>query len=428
MLDIIEVNSDIEEPILRNLLLEYPQLFNEVLKNNKRAEYLVFQALLKNGITDSDTFVKKVDDGLNSIEVATDKNSPEAMKCKIIYLSLRLFNKKMSITPDMGEEFKKLSDKCIEKEEYSKELFNATFVTFYGSDEWNKNKSTYLTGCDGLNLDLQLLTLPDNHMSLIYDIFLKEETEKIARKYFPETYSETGFIASDAIKNALLIVLFRTENFIPKGEKAEVSIFSGASMLSSLDYAIKEKSDRERSIEVKKWFIDYYRSELGKRVAFIKLQVENDIAIAKVQEIIRVIYLPVFESFRYFCRTSPKNNLEQIIKLFRNRDIKNEIKDDILINFVINIQKIVGIKRPPEKEPTKEEMYFKNAFILLIKNIFDNLVKKIIISSKIKSQARKYYERDDLLSDANFAIIELILNFDLSKNDSFIGYIYINLP
>lgn len=431
-LDITEVISDIEEPILRAMLLEYPHLLGEVLKDNKVAERLIAQALLKNGITDYNSFVLKVDNASNTIEVDTNKNAPEPMKCKIIYLSLRYLNGKFKPCGELEEEFTKLfnnlSDSYIEEEKYTKEYINATYATFYGSDEWNKSKPAHLTGCEVLYLDFLLLSLPNNHMSLIYDIFLKEETEKIGRKYFGRAYRPEGFIASLAIKMAIVIILFRTEGFIPKGEKAEISIFSGSSMLSSLNYAIRKTSDKKKPLELKKWFIDYYRNELDKRVAFIKLQMDNGIAIARMQDTVRVIYLPVFESFRFFCSKIPSDVLRQIIKLFKNKTISNEIKDDILINFVINIQKIVGAKESSAKEITDEEKYFKDAFILLIKEAFENLVKKIIRSLELQSPIKSYYERDDLFSDANIAIMELIFNFDLSKNDSFIGYLSHNLP
>lgn len=426
-LDIMEVMSDIEEPTLRAMLLEYPHLLHEVLKDGELAEYLVGQAMLKNGITDVKTFIEKVDNGLNAIEVDTDKNAPEPMKCKIIYLSLRILNGKLKLCKELREEFAKLSDNYIEEKKYTKGFFNATYAVFYGSDEWNKSKPIHLTGCEVLYLDFQLLSLPNNHMSLIYDIFLKEETEKIGRKYFREAYHPDGFIASLAIKMAIVIILFRTETFIPKGEKAEVSIFSGSLMLSSLNYAIKETSNKEKPLELKQWFIDYYRNELDKRVAFIKLQVDNGIAIAQMRGITRVIYLPVFESFRYFCSKIPSEILGQIIKLFRNRSIGNEIKDDILINFVINIQKIVGAKKPRERKISEEENYFKDVFILLITKIFENLVKKTTRSLKLQTPIKSYYEKGDLFSDANVAIMDLIFDFDLSKSDSFIGYLKYNL-
>lgn len=426
-LDIMEVISDIEEPTLRAMLLEYPHLLDEVLKDNDLVGYLIGQALLKNGITDAKSLVEKVDNGLNTIEVDLNKNAPEPMKCKIIYLSLRILNGKLKLCKDLAEEFAKLSDNYIEEEKYTKGFFSATYAVFYGSDEWSKSKPTHLTGCETLYLDFQLLTLPNNHMSLIYDIFLKEETERIGKKYFREAYRPDGFIASLAIKMAVVIILFRTETFIPKDEKAEVSIFSGASMFSSLNYAVKETSNKEKPLELKQWFIDYYRNELDKRVAFIKLQVDNGIAIVRIRDIVRVIYLPVFESFRFFCSKVPSEVLGQIIKLFRNRTIGNEIKDDILINFVINIQKFVGAKKPTKKEISEEENYFKDAFILLISKIFENLVKKTIRSLELQSPIKSYYEKDDLFSDANIAIIELIVNFDLSKNDSFIGYLSHNL-
>lgn len=426
-LDIMEVMSDIEEPTLRAMLLEYPYLLHEVVQDNELAGYLIGQALLKNGITDAKSLIKRVDRCSNTIEVDTNKNAPEPMKCKIIYLSLRILNGKLKLCKDLAEEFAKLSDNYIEEEKYTKGFVNATYVAFYGSDEWNKEKKTHLTGCETLYLDFQLLNLPNNHMSLIYNIFLKEETEKIGKKYFGEAYKYEGFIASLAIKMAIVIILFRTETFIPKGEKAEVSIFSGSSMLSSLNYAIKETSNEEKPLELKKWFIDYYRNELDKRVAFIKLQVDNKIAIARMRDIVRVIYLPVFESFRFFCSKIPSEVLGQVIKLFRNRTIGNEIKDDILINFVINIQKIVGARKSTKKEISEEENYFKDAFILLIGKIFENLVKKTTRSLELESPIKSYYEKDDLFSDANIAIMELIFNFDLSKSDSFIGYLSHNL-
>ena len=63
----------------------------------------------------------------------------------------------------------------------------------------------------------------------------------------------------------------------------------------------------------------------------------------------------------------------------------------------------------------------------MIGEIFENLVKKTIRSLELQSPVKSYYEKDDLFSDANIAIMELIFNFDLSKSDSFIGYLSYNL-
>ncbi|HPA25617.1 MAG TPA: hypothetical protein PLK76_02565 [bacterium] len=440
-LTITEVFSDIEEPALRATILEYPHLLKETLED-ELGRCLINQALLKNDITDEESFVQKVDDGANDIEVDKDKYSKEAMKCKIIYVGLWLNNKKISITKNCTEIiklFSTLTDQLIESEDYAKGIINSLYVSLYGSSEWNKDKKMHLSGCDILYTDFILLSSPDNHMSMIYEMLLKEETEKIGRKYFGEKYKPEGFVASLAIKMAIVIILFRSGNFMPKDEKAEVNFFGKGAMLDGLNYGVKIiEEDGKKSLQLKKWFLDYYQNELDKRMAFIKLQVDNCIALTEIRSgITRVIYLPVFESFRFFCSKTPKEVLEQIIKLFKNQAIDNGIKDDILINFVINIQKIIGVKRLEEKEITEEEKYFKDAFILLISKTFENLVKKIIRSLELQTPIKSYYEKsyeekhnlenDDLFGDANVAIMELIWNFDLSKNDSFIGYLSYNL-
>jgi len=430
-LDITDILFDIEQPTLRAMLIEFPNLWGYILKD-KLGQYFISKAMIKNGITDYDSFIKKVDNDLNSIEVDKDKNSKEAMKCKIIYLGLRIKNKKFLISKDDTETiklFSTLTDQLIESENYDKSIINAFYVSFYGSDEWNKKKKTHLTGCEILQLDFQLLSFPNNHMSMIYEMLLKEETEKIGKKYFGEDYRYEGFIASLAIKMVITILIFRSQDFIPKSETPDVDIFGKGALLDGLNYAVKMvEKDGKKSLELKQWFIDYYRNELDKRMAFIKFQIDNSISIAELRTgLTRVIYLPVFESFRFFCFSPPFEVLRQIVKLFKNRDIGNKIKDDILINFVLNIQKIVGAKKQSDKEISKEENYFKDAFILLIGEIFENLVKKIIRSLELQSPIKSYYEKDDLFSDANIAIMELIFNFDLSRNDSFIGYLSYNL-
>ena len=421
-LDITEVLSDIEEPTLRVMLIEYPHLITEVFKDNPIAENLVSKALLKHGITDGNILMQKVDDGTNSIEVDRDKNSKEAMKCKIIYIGLRLNCGLMSVSANAREtinQFETLTDTVVENEEYSKSIFNSMYVAFYGiGDAWNKERKTHLTGCETLYLDFQLLSLPDNHMSKIYDYFLVEEVDKIGKKYFGDEYSPNGNIASLAIKMAITIILFRAENFIPEGEKEEVFLFTRGAMIGGLNYAVKETGNEEQPLALKDWFIEYFRDELDKRVAFIKMQIDNNVAVYRFMNRVRVLYLPVFESFRFFCKK--QGTIEQIIKLLKNTTIPNNIKNEIFINFVINIQKIVA-----QAKLEGDESYFKDAFILLIIKTFEGL--SIKNAAKLKDQSKKYYEIKDLIGDSNIAIIELILKFDLSKNDSFIAYLSHNL-
>ena len=425
-LDITEIFSDIEEPTLRAMLLEYPDLLKEVLKSNPMAGRFIGDALLKNGITDIDSFTQKIDDGSQSIEVDPDKNSGEAMKCKIIYLGLHLNSHRLKLTLRSEEtinQFSNLTDESVENGTYNRPTFNSIYAAMYGSADWNKEKKAYLTGVETLYLDFQLLNYPNNHMSLIYDIFLKEDTEKIGKKYFGEAYQYEGSTISLAVKMAITIILFRSGSFIPQGEEMDSTVnFGAGAMLEGLNYAIRPSNDNK--LELKEWFINYYRTELDKRMAFIKLQLENNIAIAEMRGITRVIYLPVFESFRYFGPSTATTVLGQIIRLFKNKGVSNDIKDDILINFVMNIQKIASSKNP-QQEITEEESFFKDTFILLISEIFENLIKKHATS--LEKSAKKYYEKEDLLGDAKLATIELILNYDFSKNDSFIGYLTSNL-
>jgi DNA-directed RNA polymerase specialized sigma subunit len=420
-LDITEVLSDIEEPTLRVMLLEYPHLLPEILKDaDPLSGYLVGNAMKKNGITDLDDLLKKVDNGLNAIEVDQDKNSTEAMKCKLIYLGLLMLNNQLSITRDMGEEFAKLTNDVIENGSYTKGIFNATYVAFYGHSIWNQDKKGHLSGCDTLYLDFQLLMLPQNHMSMIYEIFLSKYVDEIGKKYFGNEYDPKGFIASLAIKMIIVILIFRTDNFLPKDEKEEVEIFNRGAFLGSLNYAVRETGDPKNPLELKQWFIDYFCDELDKRVAFLKMQIANNVGIVSMMGRQRVIYLPVFESFRFFCQRDAF--LPQIIKLLKNKDIPNSVKDEIFINFTLNIQKIITHHTADVPE---DEQRIKDTFILLISKTFEGLYKNVI--KKIKTQSQKYYEEADFMSDASVAVIELILGFDLSKNTSFIGYLTTSL-
>lgn len=418
-LDITDIISDIEEPTLRVMLLEYPNLIGEVLKDNPLGGHLVGKAMLKNGIKDADDLIKKVDNGLNAIEVDPDKNSKEAMKCKIIYLGLFVNNRKISITrsaTNIIHEFETLTDDVVENQTYEKGIFNALYVSMYSQSEWNKEMKTHLSGCDTLYLDFQLLMLPQNHMSMIYEIFLQKYVDEVGKKYFGEEYKPEGFIASLAIKMIVVILIFRTDNFLPKDEKAEVDIFSKGAFLGGLNYAIRETGNPENPLELKKWFVDYFCDELDKRVAFLRMQITNDVGIVSMMGRERVIYLPVFESFRFFCQRDAF--LPQIIKLLKNKDIRNDVKDEIFINFALNIQKIITDQ---PKETPEDEQRIKDTFILLISKTFEGFYKNVV--KKIKSQSQKYYEEEDFMGDASIAVIELILGFDLSKNTSFIGYL-----
>lgn len=421
-LDIIDILSDIEEPTLRVMLIEYPHLLNEVLKDNPLGGHLIGKAMRKNGIANADDLLKKVDNGLNSIEVSIEKNSKEPMKCKIIYIGLRINSGKIKISGNAVNtirEFENLTDEVVENETYAKGIFNALYAGLYGSDDWNKEKKTHLSGCDTLYLDFQLLMLPENHMSKIYEIFLSKYVDEIGKKYFGDEYRPEGFIASLAIKMIVVILIFRTDNFLPKDEKEEVDIFSGGAFLRGLNYAVRETGDSKNPLELKQWFINYFCDELDKRVAFLKMQIENDVGIVSMMGRHRVIYLPVFESFRFFCQRD--GLLEQIIKLFKNKDIPNDVKDEIFINFSLNIQKIIS----QATDVPEDEQRIKDTFILLIIKTFEGLYKNINI--KIKAQSQKYYEDEDFMGDASIAVIELILGFDLSKSDSFIGYLSKNL-
>lgn len=422
-LDITDILSDIEEPTLRVMLLEYPQLLNDVLSDNPIAGHLLGKAMLKNNITNAKSLTEKVDDGTSSIEVDSDKNSKEAMKCKIIYLGLRLNNKKLMITKsstNIIREFQNLTDDVVENENYTKSVFNTLYVSFYGSDEWNKEKKTHLSGCDTLYLNFQLLFLPNNHMSMIYDIFLSKYVDQIGKKYFGDEYRPEGFIASLAIKMVVVILIFRTDNFLPEGEKEETDVFSGGAFLRGLNYAVKETKDPTNPFELKEWFIDYFCEELDKRLAFIKMQIKNNVAVVNMGGRERVIYLPVFETFRFFCKRDAL--LPDIIKLLKNKEIPNQVKDEIFINFVLNIQKIIAQK---QENISEDEQKIKNTFILLISMTFEGLYRNI--TNKIKGVSKKYYEYNDFIGDAKLSVIELILQFDLSKNSSFIGYLTNNL-
>lgn len=59
-LDIIDILSDIEEPTLRVMLIEYPHLLNEVLKDNPLGGHLIGKAMRKNGIANADDLLKKL--------------------------------------------------------------------------------------------------------------------------------------------------------------------------------------------------------------------------------------------------------------------------------------------------------------------------------------------------------------------------------
>jgi len=417
-LDIMDVMSDIEEPTLRSMLLEYPNLLGEVTKgpSPSPAGYYIGRAMMKNGITDVESLIAKVDNGLTSIEVDIDKNSKEAMKCKIIYLNLFLLNRQISITPEIAEEFVKLSDNIIENEQYTKGIFNSIYVAYYGSHLWNEDNKSRLTGCEELYLDFQLLSLPENHMSTIYELFLKEDTDRVGKKYFGDNYEYEGCVVSLAVKMIIVIILFRTESFVPEGEQEDVSFFSKASLISSLNYAIRETEDKENPLQLKSWFLEYYSNELEKRVAFLKLQLEHNIGVYRMMDQYRVIYLPVFESFRFFCSAKDTEVLKEVIVLLKNQKIATDIKNDVYINFVINIQKIINIEKP-----TIEETFYKDTFILLITQAFEGLAKKLAL--QIKPYSKHYYELDDLIGDASLSVIELILSFDLSKNNSFVAYL-----
>ncbi|MGI6347615.1 MAG: hypothetical protein ACOXZ1_00220 [Patescibacteria group bacterium] len=429
--DIIDIFFDIEEPIFKAILIEYPHLLNIVLEDSL-GRSLINKALIKNGVANYNDFLKKINNSLDRTEVSEDKYSKEAMKCKIIYVGLFLNNKKIIISkdsPEMINLFSTLTDKLIESENYSKGIINSLYSSLYGHNKWNKEKKVCLTGCELLKSNFLLLSFPENHIAFIYEMLLKNETEKIGKKYFGDNYNSEGFIASLAIKMIVIIIIFRSQDFVPKDELAEVAFFSKGALLDGLNYAVKESEKNGKKIlKPKQWFINYYKKELEKRVAFIKFQVDNNISVVELREgLPRVIYLPIFESFRFFCSQLPQiETLKQIIKLFTNKNIKNEIKNDILVNFALNIQEIISQKDESVKL-SNEENHFKDAFIILIEQIFKNLIKKEIDRLKLQSKIKSYYEESDLFSDASISIIELILSFDLTKNDSFIGYLKYNL-
>ena len=95
-LDLTDILFDIEEPTIRAILLEYPNLLTDVIKNPV-SNPLIVRAMIKNGIVDIKTFDEKISNPEEGVEVDGDKNSKEALKCKIIFLGLRINTGKISI-------------------------------------------------------------------------------------------------------------------------------------------------------------------------------------------------------------------------------------------------------------------------------------------------------------------------------------------
>jgi len=415
-LDVMDIVASIEEPTFRSIATDYPHLFEYLVKENPHFAQEVAKALVVNGVAEDDDFTRLTTSESDVVEVDIDKNSVEAMKCKHIYLGLHVNENRFSVSRNCSvliDELSSLTDQRIEEGDYTKGVFNAMYVSFYGQNEWSKENHPSLSGCDYIFKYFQLLFLPDNLMSFIYDEFLSGIVDETGEKYFGDMYHPKGFVASLAIKMVIVIILMRSDSKMPKDEPADTPYFGGPPM-SGLNYALYETKKSERPLEMKPWFKDYFTEELDKRMAFLKLQLENDVAVFEMMGRERIQYLPVFESFRFFCNRF--QFLPEIIRLFKNQKVSSEVKNEIYINFALNTQKIIA-----DHNTDEHDNEIKDIFILLIRDAFKGLLVNVVNSAR--SSAKKFYETNDLDSDATLAIIQAVLEYDVEKNDNFIAYL-----
>ncbi len=423
---IYDLCDHIEDNAFRAMYYEYPNIIDVIDPHHRN---LIFgKALYNAGIRKAGDLDKFIEDSKNTDAYTPppDKNDNQSMKCKLIFIGLILYSEKLKLVNDsrMIDEFKNLTDRKIEDGDYTKTIFNSLYSAFY--PELHPERKVQLSGQDEFRVQTTLLNfraVHENHMTVLYDIFFKDLVKKTIKKY-GYTYKTDGGIENLAITDAIVITLFRANDFVPKDEQKDYYLPLPI-CLHGLNYGIYQKENGE--LGLKDWFVKYFTEELNKRTAFIKLLEKNKVSVLSIfSKNKRVIYIPVFESYNFFAIPYTGTLIKNLINIFSNRGISSEIKDDMLVNIAINIQKLTTLD---ERDKTDNLSNINHQLILLLVESFLNLSKKSFHEAErlSKYNSKSYLDSDDFDSIMRTAIIEAILVFDLTKNRSFLGYMKTNL-
>ncbi|MFH1767234.1 MAG: sigma-70 family RNA polymerase sigma factor [Patescibacteria group bacterium] len=392
--------------ILRTVTLEHPNMFSYLEAIPQGEE-------LKRKLPHNSDELRKlfgIDEFDNEImPMNPDRWSPQAMRCKMVQIALNMKHGKLKLQKDseLVNVLTSITEHDIETVNEEKLVFiNALWQSVASGHPWD-SKAT-MTMQEVLTRDVLLISVEGSDLNVIYNTFLKDFTERIAKQYF-EDFGE-GHIALLAVLHAVVIVLYRTTDEIKPEYRHPTFRVDGFSN-KFFEYIFTD------DFKLQDWFVEYFSSEMDRRIGFIKLMHDNGIAIVQLGPRKRIYYLPLLESFRFIAGpVVVERFLPDLVKLFQNKTIPNDVKDDLLINMVFNTQKIVALGTDDEWE--KE---IKNAFMLFVLQVFR---PKIMKTAGQESEAikRNDLDYDDIKSQAHLEVLEMILKFDLSRSPTFIGY------
>ncbi len=153
-----------------------------------------------------------------------------------------------------------LSKKDVEQQNKGKLIYiNSLWSSLAGTFPWNKGR--VLTFQQVINEDFTNINTKGTDLNQLYEKFLSDSTNKIAKKYFPD-YEEEGHIASLAIKKAIVVILYRLTDYCSEGTRHTELRFDGI-FNKPLEYIFN------KNLELQNWFVKHFKNELEKRIKFI---------------------------------------------------------------------------------------------------------------------------------------------------------------
>ncbi len=398
-----------EGKVLKSIAFENPKLIHSFAKlpQGKR---------LKELIPKDKESLERLVGGDKKIEMNPDRWSPQAMRCKAVQVGLYLANGKIFLPRSSGtvQALSSLKEDDIDKRNEEKLVFvNSLWIVLASAGKWNKNRN--LNFQEILRKDCFLIQAEGTFLSLFYDNYLAKIVQQVANKYFKNF--DKNHPAYFAVINTVVIILYRMIDYISQGSRHPSFRIDGF-LNKGFEYIFTKK------FKLQKWFKKYFESELDKRVYFISLLQTGNISTINFMKRRVVIYLPVFESFRFFSSNLQISLIPRLIGIFHNKSIPLKIKNDIVKSIVFNVQKIIVLPKGDEYENG-----LKDKFIILLLDTFTPLIKKI--SDRVVNVyggAKSYCDYDDVKATADEEMLNAILKYDATINPNFLGYIKKCLP
>lgn len=394
--------------ILKDIILKYPNYWYLL-------DYTTQGAKLRELLPKDDKEFRELfglDENFNEeTPMNPDRWSPQAMKCKVVLIGLYLNNKKLSFSSDCKktiEVMSTLSEKDIEEcNEEKLVIINSIWSGITGGQPWNKKKA--ITFQQLFRKDLLLINIDGSDLNFIYKNFLYPLVREVVDKYYDNFDKHPAYLA---VMNAIVVILHRLTDFTKNGTRHSKLRLDGI-LNKPLEYIFTE------DYKLQDWFVRHFKAELEKRIKIINLM-DKVGARVKLTKSEGIVYMPILESFRFYIEVS-RYYIPYIIKIFRDKEITPEEKNEIIKPIVFNIQRIISLN---EKDVDKWENKLKEDFSVLILNTFDPLIKSNT-STLIKKEALDIDTAHDTLKTEIFLSI---LKYDATKNPNFFGYIKAILP